>query len=108
MNCQSCQKESDKYLERKLSDDLRIQVELHLKQCNECAESYRILSTAESIINHEKTIEPEKDLTARIMGRIGILEATDNIITNPFLRVLQPALIITSIAATIFPRGIDR
>lgn len=102
MNCQSCQKESDKYREVKLSDDLRIQVESHLKLCSDCAESFRIQATADSIINHEKTIEAEKDLTARIMRRIEILEATDNIITNPFLRVLQPALIITSIAATIF------
>lgn len=102
MNCQLCQKESDKYREGKLSGDLRIQVESHLKQCNDCAESFRIQSLADSIINHERAIEPKNDLTARIMERIEILENTDYKITNPFMRVLQPALIITSIAAAIF------
>jgi anti-sigma factor RsiW len=102
MNCQSCQKESDKYREGKLSDDLRIQVESHLEQCNDCAESFRIQSAADSIINREMAIETENDLTARIMERIEKLETNDHKITNPFMRVLQPALIITSIAATIF------
>ena len=102
MNCQSCQNESDKYREGKLSGDLRIQVESHLEHCNDCAESFRIESAADSIINRERAIEPENDLTAIIMRRIEKLETTDKKIINPFMRVLQPALIITSIAATIF------
>ena len=102
MNCQLCQKESDKYREGKLSDDLRIQVESHLKQCNDCAESFRIQSIADSIINHEKAISPAINLTAKIMDRIENLEDSGNKISKPFIRVLQPALIITSIAATIF------
>jgi predicted anti-sigma-YlaC factor YlaD len=102
MNCQLCQKESEKYREGKLSDDLRIQVESHLKQCNDCAESYRIQSIADSVINQERAYEPKNDLTSRIMGRIETLENTDYKITNPFMRVLQPTLIITSIAAAIF------
>jgi predicted anti-sigma-YlaC factor YlaD len=102
MNCQSCQKESDKYREGKLSDDLRIQVESHLKLCSDCAESFRIQAMADNIINNERAIEPENDLTARIMERIERLEVNDYKITNSFMRVLQPALIITSIAATIF------
>jgi hypothetical protein len=102
MNCQLCQKESEKYREGSLSDDLRIQVESHLKRCNNCAESYRIQSIADSVINLEKAYEPKNDLTSRIMGRIETLEDTDYKMTNPFMRVLQPALIITSIAAAIF------
>jgi predicted anti-sigma-YlaC factor YlaD len=102
MNCQSCQKESDKYREGKLSDDLRIQVESHLKLCSDCAESFRIQAMADNIINNERAIEPENDLTARIMERIERLEVNDYKITNSFMIVLQPALIITSIAATIF------
>jgi hypothetical protein len=102
MNCQSSQNESDKYREGKLSGDLRIQVESHLEHCNDCAESFRIESAADSIINRERAIEPENDLAFRIMERIETLETTDKKITNPFMRVLQPALIVTSIAATIF------
>jgi anti-sigma factor RsiW len=102
MNCQLCQEESDKYLEGKLSDDFRIQVESHLQQCTECAESYRIQSIADSIINEEKTISPDVNLTARIMDRIESMENTGRKISKPFMRVLQPALIITSMAAAIF------
>jgi anti-sigma factor RsiW len=102
MNCQLCQKESDKYREGKLSDDLRIQVEAHLQQCTECAESYRIQSIADSVINMEKSISPAINLTARIMDRIENLEVAGNKISKPFIRVLQPALIITSMAAAIF------
>jgi hypothetical protein len=102
MNCQLCQKESEAYREGKLSGDLRIQVGSHLRQCTECSESYRIQSLAESIINQEKTIGPSIDLTARIMDRIENPEDTGNKISKPFIRVLQPALIITSIAAAIF------
>lgn len=102
MNCQLCQKESDKYREGKLSDDLRIQVESHLQQCTECAESYRIQSISDSIINQERALTPANDLTARIMGRIGNMEENGNNISKPFIRVLQPALLTTSIAAAIF------
>jgi anti-sigma factor RsiW len=102
MNCQLCQEESDKYFEGKLSDDFRIQVESHLEQCTECAESYRIQSIADSIINEEKAISPAVNLTARIMDRIESMENTGRKISKPFMRVLQPALIITSMAAAIF------
>jgi hypothetical protein len=102
MNCQLCQKETEKYREGKLSDDLRIQVESHLNQCFECAEIFRIQSIAEIIINKERKLTPANDLTTRIMDRIQYLEDTDNIISNPKIKVLQPALIITSIAAAIF------
>jgi hypothetical protein len=102
MNCQLCQKESDKYREGKLSDDLRTKVESHLQQCNECAESYRIQSIAESIIYQEKAINPDINLTARIMARIENLEDTGYKISKPFIRVLQPALIVASMAAAIF------
>jgi predicted anti-sigma-YlaC factor YlaD len=102
MNCQICQQESEKYREEKLSGDLKIQVEAHLQQCAECAESYRIHSTADSIINQERAILPANDLTERIMDRIEKLEDTGNKNSKPFLRVLQPVLIITSMAAAIF------
>jgi predicted anti-sigma-YlaC factor YlaD len=102
MNCKACQKESDNYREGKLSDDLRIQIVTHLKNCAECADNYRLMSLAESIINQERAIEPNHDFTSRIMGRIEKIEESEIKVRIPFMRVLQPALIITSIAATIF------
>ena len=102
MNCQLCQKESENYREGKLSGDLIIQVEWHLQHCAGCKESYRIMSIADGIINQEKTLTPDNDLASRIMVRIEIPGYAGNKIHVPIIRVLQPALLITSMAAAIF------
>lgn len=102
MNCQICQKESDNYRGGKLSGDLRIQVESHLQQCTECTAIFNAESLTDSIINREKEISPSGDLTDRIMDRIESHEERGNVIPNPFVRMLQPALIITSVAAAVF------
>jgi predicted anti-sigma-YlaC factor YlaD len=102
MNCQLCQNESKDYREGKLSGDLRIQVERHLQECPECTAIYEIDSMADNVINREKEISPGINLTARIMDRIENLEDTSHKISLPFMRVLQPALILTSMAAAIF------
>jgi predicted anti-sigma-YlaC factor YlaD len=102
MNCQLCRKELDAYREGRLSDDMRTQVEAHLKQCAECAESYKIQSLADTIINQEKVISPDNNLASRIMARIEGTEETGYRTISPFKRVLKPALIITSMAAAIF------
>ncbi len=81
---------------------MRTQVEAHLKQCAECAESYRIQLLADSVIYQEKEINPDNYLTARIMARIENPEKTGYQTISPYGRILKPALIITSMAAAIF------
>ena len=102
MNCQLCRKELDAYRGGRLSDDMRTQVEVHLKLCAECDESYRIESLAESVINQEKVLSPDDYLTSRIMARIENPEETGYRTISPFGRILKPALIMTSMAAAIF------
>ena len=102
MNCQICQDESDNYRGGKLPGDLRIQIEKHLQECSECAAIYKMESIADSIIAQEKKISPAVNLTSRIMDSIESLEDTGRKIPNPFMRVIQPALVIASIAAAIF------
>jgi|WetSurMetagenome_2_1015567.scaffolds.fasta_scaffold25935_4 hypothetical protein len=102
MNCQLCQEESDAYRAGKLADDIRIQVEEHLQQCTDCTESYRLQSLADSVINKEKEISPDVNLSSRIMARIENQEETTYKTIIPFTRVLKPAFIITSMAAAIF------
>jgi len=102
MNCQLCQKELNAYRERRLSDDMRTQVEAHLKLCAECAESYRIESLADTIINQEKVISPDNYLFSKIMARIESAEETDYRTISPLTRILRPVLIMTSMAAAIF------
>ena len=102
MNCQLCQKELDAYRGGRLPDDMRTQVEAHLKLCAECAESYRIESLADSVINQEKEISPDNYLTSRIMARIENPEETGYRTISPLIRIVKPALIMTSMAAAIF------
>ncbi|MBK7710889.1 MAG: zf-HC2 domain-containing protein [Bacteroidales bacterium] len=102
MNCQLCQKKLDAYREGILSDDMRTQVKAHLKLCAECGESYRIQLLADSVVNDEKMIIPDNDLTSRIMARLDNSTETGYRNISPFRKVLKPALIITSLAAAIF------
>jgi anti-sigma factor RsiW len=102
MNCQLCQKELDAYREGKLPDDMRTQVEAHLELCAVCAESYRIELIADSVMNREKEIDPDNYLTSRIMARIKDAEETGSRTIAPLIRIVKPALIMTSMAAAIF------
>jgi len=102
MNCQLCQKELDAYSEGRLPDDMKTQVEEHFKHCTDCAESYNLQLLAQTIINQEKVVSPDPYLTTRIMAQIENQEETVHETISPFTRVLRPALIITSIAASIF------
>jgi anti-sigma factor RsiW len=101
MNCQLCQKESDAYRERKLPRDTRTQVEFHLATCKECAESYRIQTLADRVINHEKELLSNPFLATRIMTRIENLETPGSKTIPAYIRVLRPALITASMAAAI-------
>jgi predicted anti-sigma-YlaC factor YlaD len=102
MNCQLCQKELDGYRGGKLPDDMRTQVEAHLQLCAECAKNYRIESLADNVIKKEKVINPDNYLTSRIMARIENPEEAGYRRPSPFIRILKPALIMTSMAAAIF------
>jgi predicted anti-sigma-YlaC factor YlaD len=102
MNCKLCQKESDSYLAGRLSDDMRTQIEEHLLKCADCANIYRMLTLADRVMNLEKTTSPEVYLASRIMARIEIPDITGYKTINPFVRVLKPVLIMTSMAAAIF------
>ncbi len=102
MNCQLCQQESYAYHEGRLSADMRIQVESHLEECKMCAESYRLHSLAENIINREKEILPDPYLTTRIMAGIESADRSINTVFPSYIRVLRPAVIAASLAAAIF------
>ena len=102
MNCQLCQKESDAYREGRLSADTRIQVETHLGACKKCADSYKLQILAERVINMEKELLPNPFLQTRIMARIENLETSRYRTIPAYIRVLRPAVIVTSLAAAIF------
>lgn len=104
MNCQSCQKESDAYLRGKLPEGTRIQLEQHLENCRDCAESFRLMSIAIRVIDQEKEFKPNPFLVTRIMAGIEELDRqTESPVRSPvYLQLLRSALLSTSIAAAIF------
>jgi len=102
MNCQLCQKESDAYREGRLPADTRTQVETHLRVCKKCAESYKLQTLAERVINKEKELLPNPFLQTRIMARIENLETPLNRIIPAYMSALRSAIIATSLAAAIF------
>jgi predicted anti-sigma-YlaC factor YlaD len=102
MNCQFCQQRSDAYFGGKLSEDRRSKVEAHLQSCEDCTESYNLLSLAEKVIEHEKEINPDHFLTARIMARIEAPEEYVQKFSSQFKRILRPAMIATALAAAVF------
>ena len=102
MNCQLCQKESEKYLGGNLSRGMKTQVEDHIMSCADCAEFYRMIALADSVISREKSIDPDTYLTNRIMARIAEIETPSVSSLSPFTRVIRPALIMASMAAAIF------
>jgi hypothetical protein len=103
MNCQLCLKESDGYLQGTLPDGIRIQVENHLGDCNECAESYHLLKLSGLVMEDEKRLQPNPFLVTRIMAGIEELEQNREIHQHipVYQKVLKPVLISVSIAAAI-------
>lgn len=102
MNCQTCHKESDAYLDGKLSEDMRIKVEEHLLNCAACKEWYTLQSLVQKVVNKEKALDPDIYLTTRIMAQIEIQEEEVTKTAYSFMRVLRPALITVTMAAAIF------
>ena len=103
MNCQLCQNEIDAYSEGTLPEGIRVQVEIHLGGCNECSESYRLISLAEHVMYEEKGIQSNPFLSTRIMAGIEELKQKRSYQRIPvYQKVLRSALISVSIAAAIF------
>jgi anti-sigma factor RsiW len=104
MNCQLCQKELDAYREGTLPEGIRIQVENHLGDCKVCAESFRLLSLSDKVMNEEKRLQSNPFLVTRIMA--GIEELEQNRASREripvYQKVLKPVLISVSVAAAIF------
>ena len=104
MNCQLCQKELDAYREGLLPEGIRVQVETHLGECKECAESFHLVSLSNQVMEEEKRLQSNPFLVTRIMA--GIEELEQNRVRQQripsYQKVLKPVLISVSIVAAIF------
>ena len=103
MNCQICQKEIEAYFKGTLSEELRKRVEVHLKNCNNCTESYNVQFLTDMVIKEEKSIVSNPFLTTRIMAQIEEIELNRQVVRPLplYRRILRPALIGIFIAAAI-------
>ena len=104
MNCQLCQKEFVACHEGRLSDGIRIQVETHLRECQDCADQYHMMILAEKVMDEEKNLQSNPYLLTRIMAGIEELEQNNGRIEpiTGYLRVLRPVLFTISVAAALF------
>jgi predicted anti-sigma-YlaC factor YlaD len=99
MNCQTCQKELGFYLQGKLPEDMKVQVEEHLKECKECTEEYLLINVSERVISEEKQKESNPFLATRIMAAID--QKQESYKVPVYSKLLKPVLISISIAVAI-------
>ncbi len=104
MNCQLCQKEFDAYLEGKLPESVKIQVETHLKTCESCYQSYLDAKVAYRVIEEERKLESNPFLSTRVMAGIEALEPNHESYRRVPLyeKAIKPTLITISLAAALF------
>jgi predicted anti-sigma-YlaC factor YlaD len=103
MDCQLCQKELDASHEGKMPDGMKVQVETHLENCQECTEYYKMTIITDKVMNEEKSMQSNPFLSTRIMADIEELEQQKASVQSipMFQKVLKPALIGISVAAAI-------
>jgi len=102
MNCKLCKQELDAYHEGILPEGTRIQVEAHLKNCEDCSRFFNIDVIASMVINEEKQVLSNPFLSTRIMAGIDDLQKKEiPELINVYKRVLKPALLTISVAAAV-------
>lgn len=99
MNCELCKQEFDSYIDGKLSDDLKNQIDAHLLICSDCKEFYRFQILAGRVIAAEKELEVNPFLATRVMAEI---EKRESRSVRSVPNVLRPVLITISMAAAVF------
>jgi hypothetical protein len=85
-----------------MASDMKTQVELHLKTCEDCNRIYRMQILTDKVINMEKGNEPDPFLVTRVMAKIQSIESPGFKTESIILRVLKPAFITVSVAAAVF------
>jgi len=82
------------FREETLSAELQHSAHLHLASCEECRHLLEAFNETESIIEHEKAVEPSPFAATRILQRIeSEFEKANAVIFPRWIRVLQPVTI---------------
>lgn len=99
MNCDLCKRELEAYREGRLPNGIQAQIEEHLHNCHECALYFKVMQTAEKVMDEEKSAQPNPFLSTRIMAGIEALESKQKQVHQG---ILKPVLISISIVIAVF------
>ena len=70
MKCNSIHNQLIGYLDDEIDNDLRSEIEAHLKECSRCSEFLTRLKKAFDMVDEEKQIQPDPYMITRIMARL--------------------------------------
>lgn len=103
MNCSVCQENLKDYLTGSLPEDMQIQMLDHLRECGECHVIYSTQLLTEKVIATEASEWSDSFLATRVLAEIEALEKRSHVSPDfsVLKRILQPAIVVTSIAAAI-------
>lgn len=103
MNCTTCQKHLEAYLDGTISPDLKIQVDAHLAACKACAEWYARWTVVEQVMNEEKSTSPNPFLATRIMVQLEEMQSKTYVPAYGFAKqsVFRPVTVVFIVGVAI-------
>jgi len=102
MNCSSCQKQLESYINGNLSGDILKSLKTHLEECEECHQVYTSMVITDKVINREKELKVNPFISTRIMEHINQQEKVSVNRSFGWSRVLQPMLLTASVALALY------
>ncbi|MCW3786572.1 zf-HC2 domain-containing protein [Plebeiibacterium sediminum] len=102
MNCSSCQKQLESFIEGNASGDIQMSLKTHLEECEECHKVYTAMVITNRVISQEKELKVNPFISTRIMEHINQQEEISVNKNFELSRILQPALLTASVALALF------
>ena len=100
MNCRLVHNHLIDYLDDKIDNDMRKEIEAHLKDCSHCSEFLIWLKKAFNLINEEKQVKHDPYLLTRIMAKLE--DRKPVILRNRFRMAFQTVAYIAIIVTGIY------
>ncbi len=101
MNCRYYQDKFDKYVEGRLTDNFRKEIDDHIENCAECREQLAITELSELVFSEEKKIKSNPFLSSKIMEQLEGKQRVSSESEILSLRVLRPVLVAASIIVAV-------
>ncbi len=102
MNCSSCQKNLESYINGILSEDMQQHLRIHLEECEKCHQVYIAMVISNKVIRQERSMTSNPFLATRVMEWIDQPKEIDVHKSWGWSRILQPVLLTASVALALF------